>query len=42
MANLLIEPSEPALKATDSFWKQQSRIAASDGASNRRCELPTS
>lgn len=37
-----MKPSEPALKATDSFWKQQSRSAASDEASNLSAEFPTS
>lgn len=42
MTYLLMKPSEPALKATDSFWKQQSSSAASAGASNLSTELPTS
>jgi hypothetical protein len=40
--NLVTEPSEAAVKATDSFWRQQSRSAASDGASNLSAEPSTS
>jgi hypothetical protein len=42
--NLIMEPSEAAVKATDSVWKQQSRSAACEGAgaSNLSRELSTS
>lgn len=42
MKNLLINPSEPALKATESWPKQQSRSAAPGEASNLRREQSTS
>jgi hypothetical protein len=42
--NLVMEPSDAAVKATDSLWKQQSRRAACEGAgaSNLSRELSTS
>lgn len=39
---LQIEPSEPEEKATDSFSKQQSRSAASEGTSTLSLPLSTS
>ena len=37
-----MQPSEAALKANDSFWKQQSSSAASDATSSLSVQLSAS